>query len=196
MSLRKAIVARETSETSVRVELGIDGSGAASIRTGIRMFDHLLAQVARHGLFDLTVSANGDDQHHVVEDVGICFGRALNEALGDKAGIVRMAHAVVPMDEALSLVAIDVSGRGGAYVSAPFTHAYVGDMESDMVRHFLVTLAAESRTTIHARVECGENDHHKAESLFKSLARALYGACALDARRGSDVPSTKGVIEA
>jgi len=165
------------------------------MNTGIRMFDHLLTQVSRHGLFDLSISASGDNQHHVVEDVAICMGRALTEALGDKAGIVRMADAVVPMDEALSCVAVDLSGRGAAYVSAPFSTPVIGDLESDMVRHFLVTFASEAKLTLHARVECGQNDHHKAESLFKALARALDNCCRRDERRGSAVPSSKGVIE-
>lgn len=195
MKSRNAAVARETSETTVRVDLMIDGSGQSRMNTGIRMFDHLLTQVSRHGLFDLGVSASGDNQHHVVEDVAICLGRALNEALGDKVGIVRMAQAIVPMDEALSLVAVDLSGRGGAYISAPFSAAAIGDLESDMVRHFLVTFASEAKLTLHARVECGENDHHKAESLFKALARSLDACCACDPRRGSDVPSSKGMLE-
>jgi imidazoleglycerol-phosphate dehydratase len=195
MKSRTASVSRETSETTVRVELMLEGTGQSRMSTGIRMFDHLLTQISRHGLFDLNVSASGDNQHHVVEDVAICLGRALNEALGDKAGIVRMAQAIVPMDEALSLVAIDVSGRGAAYVSAPFTAAAIGDLESDMVRHFLLTFASEAKLTLHARVECGENDHHKAESLFKALARALDMCCALDPRRAGQVPSSKGVLE-
>jgi imidazoleglycerol-phosphate dehydratase len=159
------------------------------------MFDHFLTQIARHGMFDLEVSASGDDQHHIVEDVAICLGRAFNEALGDKRGIARMAHALVPMDEALAMVAIDLSGRGGAYVVLPFAGAMIGDLESDMVRHFLLTFATEGRFTLHARIEAGMNDHHKAESLFKALARTLDGACHIDARRQGDVPSSKGVIE-
>jgi len=159
------------------------------------MFDHLLTQIARHGLFDVMIAADGDDQHHVVEDVAICLGRALNEALGDRAGVVRMAHAVVPMDEALSLVAIDLSGRGGAEVSAPFAASHIGDLESDLVRHFLVSLASEAKVTLHARVESGLNDHHRAESLFKALARALDGACRIDPRREGIVPSSKGMLE-
>jgi len=195
MKPRSSRVSRETSETRVAVDLTVDGAGRASIDTGIRMFDHLLTQIARHGLFDLTIAAAGDDQHHVVEDVAICLGRALNEALGDRAGVVRMAHAVVPMDEALSLVSIDLSGRGGAVVSAPFATPHVGDLESDLVRHFLVSLASEAKMTLHARVESGLTDHHKAESLFKALARALDGACRIDPRREGSVPSSKGILE-
>jgi imidazoleglycerol-phosphate dehydratase len=146
MKDRTANVVRETSETAVRIELDIDGTGVSQIASGVRMFDHLLAQLARHGMFDLKVTARGDDQHHMVEDVAICLGKALNEALGDKKGIVRMSHALVPMDEALSMVAVDVSGRGGAVILAPFSTATIGDLESDLVRHFLTTFAVELTT--------------------------------------------------
>jgi imidazoleglycerol-phosphate dehydratase len=192
---REAIVTRDTTETKVKVRLAIDGSGRSEVQSGVRMFDHFLTQIARHGMFDLEVSASGDDQHHTVEDVAICLGRAFNEALGDKAGISRMAQAVVPMDEALSMVAIDISGRGAGYVTAPFSGAMIGDMESDMVRHFLLTFATEGRLTLHACIEAGLNDHHKAESLFKALARALDSACTIDSRRVGEVPSSKGVLE-
>lgn len=195
MSSRTARVLRDTSETSIRIELTVDGTGFSDVNTGIRMFDHLVTQVARHGVFDLTVVASGDDQHHVVEDVAICLGRAFNEALGDRQAIARMAHAVVPMDEALCMVAVDMSGRGGGYVSAPFATSTIGDLESDMVRHFLTTFAAEAKATLHARIECGLNDHHKAEALFKALARALDGACRTDPRRTGSIPSSKGLLE-
>lgn len=195
MSCRSAQISRETAETNVHVRLTIDGAGAADIHTGVRMFDHFLSQVARHGLLDLAVTASGDDQHHVVEDVAICLGRALNEALGEKKGIVRMGHAVVPMDEAVSTVAIDISGRGLAVVSAPFSASMIGDLESDLVRHFFQTFAAEGRLTLHGRIDAGVNDHHKAESLFKGLGRALDAACALDPRRQGAIPSTKNVLE-
>lgn len=195
MSDRTARIDRQTSETNVLVELAIDGSGASDISTGVRMLDHFLTQIARHGLFDIKVSATGDDQHHLAEDVAMCLGKAFNEALGDKAGIVRMAHAMVPMDEALSVVAIDISGRGNATVDAPFSAPMIGDLESDMVRHVLGTFASEARLTLHARVECGMNDHHKAEALFKALACALRNACSFDSRRAGTIPSSKGVLE-
>jgi imidazoleglycerol-phosphate dehydratase len=195
MSSRTATVVRNTEETRIKVSFSIDGSGHADVQSGIRMFDHLLTQIARHGLFDLTVSASGDDQHHTVEDVGICLGKALNDALGDKRGIARMGHASVPMDEALSSVAVDLSGRGFGHIDAPFAHSLIADMESDMVRHFLLTFAAEGRMTLHARIDYGMNDHHKAESLFKALARALDHACRIDERRHGDVPSSKGMLE-
>ncbi len=195
MSYRAAAVSRETAETRVKVDLLLDGVGKSDVHTGIRMFDHFLTQIARHGLFDLVITASGDDQHHTVEDVAICLGRVFNEGLGDKKGIIRMSHAMVPMDEALCVVAVDMSGRGGGYVSVPFRGAMIGDLESDMVRHFLVTFAIEARITLHARVEYGQNDHHKAEALFKSLAMALDAACKLDDRREGEVPSSKGMIE-
>jgi len=159
------------------------------------MFDHLLTQVARHGLVNLVVSASGDDQHHVIEDVAICLGRALNEALGDKQGIARMADAMVPMDDALALVALDFSGRGQAVLSLPFSSGFISDLEADMVRHFLLTLSTEGRFTLHCRIESGINDHHKAEAVFKSLGRALDAATRLDPRRQGTVPSTKGMLE-
>ncbi|NLE94247.1 MAG: imidazoleglycerol-phosphate dehydratase HisB [Dehalococcoidia bacterium] len=195
MSCRAAQISRDTAETRIQVRLSLDGTGATDIRTGVKMFDHFLSQVARHGLLDLVVTASGDDQHHVVEDVAICLGRALNEALGEKKGIVRMGHAVVPMDEAISMVSVDISGRGLAVISAPFDTSMIGDLESDLVRHFFQTLAAEGRITLHARIDAGVNDHHKAESLFKALGRALDAACAIDPRRQDSIPSTKNVLE-
>ncbi len=194
MSCRKGRSARQTTETKVDVELNLDGAGESRIGTGIQMLDHFLTQIARHGMLDLSITATGDDQHHVVEDVAICFGQALSQALGDKRGIVRMAHALVPMDEALSCVAIDISGRGGAHLTAPFSHATISELEADMVRHFFISLAVEARITLHARVEAGENDHHKAESLFKAFGRALRCACAKDPRSIDVVPSSKGTL--
>ncbi len=195
MSSRAVCMTRETSETRVRVELCVDGTGVSDVNCGIRMFDHFLTQVAHHGMFDIVVTASGDDQHHTVEDVAICLGKAFNEALADRKGIVRMAHAIVPMDEALCVVAVDISGRGGGYVSAPFSGVKIGDLESDMVRHFLVTFATEARITLHARVETGLNDHHKAEALFKALGRALDGACIVEPRGEGGIPSSKGMLE-
>jgi imidazoleglycerol-phosphate dehydratase len=195
MAERRATVARETAETNVRVELNIDGTGACEVTTGVRMLDHLLEQVARHGFLDIKVSASGDDQHHVVEDVGICLGQAVGQALGNKEGLVRLAESTVPMDEALSQVAVDISGRPWAVVDLPLSGVDVGDLEADMVRHFLVSLASEARVTLHARILYGTNDHHKAESLFKALGRALDAATQIDERRADVVPSSKGRIE-
>lgn len=192
---RKATISRETKEATIKVSLSLDGSGQQELMTGIRMFDHLLAQLAQHGLFDLRISANGNDPHHVIEDVGICLGKALGKALGDKQGIVRMADATVPMDDALVHVAIDISGRGWAQLDASFSDRDIGDMPSDLVTHFLASFAAEARLNLHARVLAGSNDHHKAEALFKAFARALDAATRVDPRLAGRVPSTKEVIE-
>jgi len=195
MNERKATVARETAETNVRVELNIDGSGQFQITTGIRMFDHLLSHLAQHGVFDIKISASGPDQHHVVEDVAISLGKTFNQALGKKQGIVRMAHAVVPMDEALAEVAVDIGGRVYSIIEADFNEANIGDMDADLVRHFLVSLASEAKINLYAKVLSGINDHHKAEALFKALARALDTATRIDERIAGRVPSTKEVIE-
>lgn len=195
MAERKAKVTRETAETSIRVELNIDGIGEFEVTTGIRMFDHLLTQLARHGIFDLKISATGVDQHHVVEDVAISLGKAFNQALGRKQGIVRMAHAVVPMDETRAMVAVDIGGRAYSVVEVCFTDVTIDELSSDLVRHFLVSFAAEAKVNLHARVIIGVNDHHKAEALFKALARALDSATRIDERIIDRVPSTKEVIE-
>ena len=195
MAERKAKVIRETAETTIRVELNIDGSGQFEITTGIRMFDHLLTQLAQHGVFDIKISASGPDQHHVVEDVAISLGKAFNQALGKKRGIVRMAHAVVPMDEALAAVAVDICGRPYSVIEAVFNETDIGDMDADLVRHFLVSFASEARINLHAKVVSGINDHHKAEAMFKALGRALDSATQIDERILGRVPSTKEVIE-
>ena len=195
MAERKAKVVRETAETNVKVELNIDGSGQFQITTGIRMFDHLLTQLAQHGVFDIKISASGPDQHHVVEDVAISLGKAFRQAMKEKQGIVRMAHAVVPMDEALAAVAVDIGGRVYSTVEADFSEASIGDLDADLVRHFLVSLASEARINLHAKVLSGINDHHKAEALFKALARALDSATRIDERLIGRIPSTKEVIE-
>lgn len=195
MRERKAMVTRETAETSVKVVLNVDGRGEFEVTTGIRMFDHLLAQLAHHGFFDMRISASGPDQHHVVEDVAICLGKAFAQALGKKEGIVRMGHALVPMDEALAMVAVDIGGRVYSAVDAGFKEANIGDLNADMVRHFLVSFASEGKMNIHARILGGINDHHKAEALFKALGRALDLATQIDERISGRIPSTKEVIE-
>jgi len=195
MAGRKASVTRRTKETSVKAEVNIDGSSKYEITTGILFFDHMLCQLAQHGIFDLKISANGPDQHHVVEDVAISLGRAFNQALGDKQGIVRMAHAVVPMDEAVALVALDISGRGHAIIETSIKEAVISEMHSDLVHHFFVSFAQEARINIHAWVLSGKNDHHKAEALFKALARALDQATRLDPRISGTLPSTKDSID-
>lgn len=195
MTERRASVKRDTKETTISTEINIDGTGEYEIRTGLRLFDHLLSQLARHGLFDIKISATGNDQHHLVEDVAICLGKVFNQALGEREGITRMAHALVPMDEALALVAVDIGGRGYCQVEASFGSETMSELTTDLVRHFLESFAIEGRLNLHARVMTGVNDHHKAEALFKALARALDAATKVDPRLGKKVPSTKGVIE-
>ena len=193
---RGAIVNRATGETKVSVELTLDGKGVCKAKTGIGMLDHLIEQIARHGLFDITVEAKGDmktGQHHTLEDVAICLGQAFDKALGDRKGIARMGHAVVPMDEALSLVAIDISGRGFGVVEAPIEGKDVGGLDTDLVRHFLQTFATEAKLTLHARLMAKGNDHHKVECLFKALAKSLDIATRID-ERVVDIPSTKGKL--
>jgi len=180
------------------VHIDLDGSGISEIFTGIRFLDHMLEQIARHGRIDLTVEAQGDidvDAHHTVEDVGLCLGRALDAALGDRVGITRMGHAIVPLDEALAMVAIDLGGRGYAMIDAKLNTPSIGALPTELVPHFLETLAREARMTLHASVKSGANDHHKAEALFKALARALDQASRIDPRAEGVLPSTKGVID-
>ena len=193
---RRAQVHRQTRETNVSVSLVLDGTGRYDLETGIGFLDHMLAQLAAHGLLDLTVRARGDlevDEHHTVEDVAIALGQALDAALGDRRGLVRMAHAYAPLDEALARVVLDLSGRPYAVVDAHFEAPRLGTMDSDLVVHFLETLATHARLGLHAHLLYGRNDHHRAEALFKALARALDAASRRDARR-QGVPSTKGVL--
>jgi len=191
---RKATIKRQTRETTIALEFKIDGSGTSEMNTGNRMLDHLIAQVARHGVFDIRVSANGDDVHHVVEDVGLALGQAFNEALGEKRGIVRMADVAVPMDEALTTVAVDIGGRGYAVLDLEFAKNDMFDFPTDLVRHFLEAFAAEARINLHAKTAYGVNDHHKAEALFKGLGRALDAATQIDPRIVGELPSTKEMI--
>ena len=192
---RLSVVNRETSETRISLEFNIDGSGQYRIDTGIKMFDHFLTQVARHGRFDLKISATGDDEHHLAEDVAICLGEALVEALGEKRGIIRMADATVPMDDALAKVAVDISGRGYTVLELPFSDNDMAGFPTDLIRHFLESLAAEAKINLHARFVYGVNDHHRAEALFKALGRALDMATKIDERIGGELPSTKDLIE-
>jgi Imidazoleglycerol-phosphate dehydratase len=195
MGNRTAAIKRETRETSISLKLDIDGTGKYETATGIRMFDHLLSQLARHGAFDIDVSATGDDPHHLVEDVAICLGRAFLEALGERRGITRMADATVPMDEALSTVAVDISGRGYSVLDLSFSDNDMMGFPSDLIRHFLETFAAESRMNLHARTVYGTNDHHRAEALFKALGKALDRATRIDERNPAALPSTKEWME-
>ena len=195
MEKRTAIVKRETRETNISLELSIDGSGKWEVNTGITMFDHLLAQLAQHGVFDIKISASGSDQHHVVEDVALCLGRAFGEALGEKRGIVRMANALVPMDDTLAMVVVDIGGRGYTVLELPFTDNDMAGFPTDLIRHFLESFASEARLNLHARILYGINDHHKAEALFKALGRALDTATRIDERISGELPSTKDLPE-
>ncbi|MCH2525839.1 MAG: imidazoleglycerol-phosphate dehydratase HisB [Dehalococcoidia bacterium] len=190
-------ITRDTKESQVTVELNLDGTAQAKVDTPNGMLNHLVEQIARHGLIDISVIAKGDlspGWHHLVEDVGIVLGQALRSALGEGRGIVRVAHSLVPLDETLALVALDLGGRPYAVVTAPFSGTDLGDMPSDLVRHFLEVFALEARINLHAEIIRGTNDHHKAEAIFKALARSLRDATKIDDRASQDVPSTKGTI--
>lgn len=194
---RQGSCARKTAETDVSVVWVVDGTGECVADTGIPFLDHMLAQLAKHGVFDLQVKARGDlqvDEHHTVEDVAIALGRALDSALGDRRGLNRMGDALVPLDEALARVSVDLGGRGFAVVAADLSGGGVGGLGGGMLAHFLRSFAQEGRLTLHADVLRGENDHHRVEALFKALARALSQACRIDPRRSDVVPSTKGVL--
>ena len=195
MANRISTVKRETKETNISLELNIDGTGKWEIVTGVAMFDHLLAQLTQHGLFDITLTAKGDDQHHLAEDVAICLGKAFGEALGEKRGLVRMADAVVPMDDALATVALDISGRGYTVLDLSFADNDMTGFPTDLIRHFLESFATEARLNLHAGFVYGTNDHHKAEALFKALGRALGMATRIDERITGELPSTKERIE-
>lgn len=194
--MRQAHIERHTKETQITLSLNLDGVGQANIHTSIGFLDHMLTIFAAHGLFDLTIQASGDlyiDEHHTAEDTFICLGKALHQTLGNRRGVVRTAHSYVPMDEALAFVAVDLGGRPYCVFDAKFTTPRLGGLGTDLIFHLFETLATHGRLNLHARVLYGHNDHHKAEALFKALARALDSATALDPRR-QDVPSTKGTL--
>jgi len=195
MTDRRKVITRETKETNISLELDLDGSGRWEIATGIKMFDHLLSQLARHGVFDIKLTATGDDPHHLVEDVGVCLGKAITGALGEKRGIVRTADASVPMDDALAGVVLDLGGRAYTVLEMSFQDNDMFGFPTDLIRHFLESLAGEARMNLHARVAYGTNDHHKAEALFKALGRALDKATRIDQRLGGELPSTKDLLE-
>ena len=192
---RQSTVKRGTKETNVSLELNLDGSGKWEINTGISMFDHLLTQLAQHGVFDIKISATSSDQHHLVEDVAICLGKAFGEALGEKRGIVRMGDATVPMDDALAVVVVDIGGRGYTVLDLPFSDNDMAGFPTDLIRHFLESFAVEARLNLHAKIIYGINDHHKAEALFKALGRALDKATRIDERISGELPSTKEFLE-
>ena len=196
--MRQAQVERTTKETSISVYLNLDGRGEAKVQTGIGFLDHMLTLLAGHGLFDLRVKAKGDlavDEHHTAEDVFICLGKAVDQALADRRGLVRTAHSYVPMDETLARVVVDLGGRPYCVFQADFVTPRLGQLGTDLLFHLFESLAIHGRLNLHATVLYGRNDHHKAEALFKALARALDQATRLDPRR-QDVPSTKGTLVA
>jgi imidazoleglycerol-phosphate dehydratase len=195
--MRRAQVRRETTETRIAVELNLDGTGAYSVSTGIGFLDHMLEQLSRHSLIDLTVEAKGDlhiDQHHTVEDTGLAIGEALAKALGDKKGIRRYADALSPMDETLTRVAIDISGRPFLVWKTEFSQKRLGEMDTEMFEHWFQSFAQTGGLTLHVETLYGTNNHHIAESAFKGLARALRGAVEIDPRKADAIPSTKGTL--
>jgi imidazoleglycerol-phosphate dehydratase len=192
---RKATIQRNTKETNIDLEFDIDGHGKWEINTGIKMFDHLLSLFAKHGVFDIKLAANGDDMHHIIEDVGICLGKAFQQALGDKKGIVRMASFSAAMDETLATVVVDIGGRGYPVIKADLKGNDMSGFPADMVRHFLEAFATEARINLHAFIVYGTNDHHKAEALFKALGRALDAATRIDERIAGVLPTTKDYLE-
>ena len=197
MEQRKGSVSRETSETRISVSVDLDGTGEYRIETGCGMFDHLLAQISRHGLIDLEVAAEGDSHvgwHHLVEDTAISLGRAVRDALGDASGITRTAHAFVPLDETLAFAAVDLGGRGYAVIDADIGEADLGGLSGSLIGHFLESFAHEGKLNLHVKLLYGANNHHKAEAVFKALARALRTASERDPRRVGGIPSTKDVI--
>ena len=192
--MRSATVHRQTKETDITIEINLDGRGNAMVDTGIGFFDHMLNSFAKHGLVDLMVKAKGDlcvDDHHTVEDVGIAPGEAYRNALGDKAGIERFGHALVPMDDSLATVAVDISGRGYSAFRADFKYPKIGEYSTAMTRHFIDSFARSAGITINVKIE-GEDDHHMVEAMFKALGLALLMATAKNEKRG--IPSTKGVL--
>ncbi|MCB9997824.1 MAG: imidazoleglycerol-phosphate dehydratase HisB [Methylobacteriaceae bacterium] len=195
--MRRATVQRKTKETDISLAIALDGSGKSAISTGIGFFDHMLDQIARHGLFDLEIAAKGDlhiDDHHTVEDVGIALGQAIKQALGDRKGIRRYATAHVPMDEALTRVSLDLSGRAFLVFDTQFPTPKIGTFDTELVREFFQALAGNCGANVHVDNIRGANSHHIAESCFKALARALREAVEIDPRQSDAIPSTKGVL--
>jgi len=197
MSERKASISRNTLETKIKVSINLDGTGQSSFNTGVPFLDHMLDQVARHGMIDIDVEANGDldiDAHHTVEDIGITLGQAFSEAIGDKKGIRRYGHAYVPLDEALSRVVIDFSGRPGMEYHATYTRARIGDFDVDLLHEFFQGFINHAQATLHIDCIRGVNAHHIAETIFKAFGRAVRMAIERDERMGDTLPSTKGSL--
>ncbi|AHF02009.1 imidazoleglycerol-phosphate dehydratase [Thiomicrospira aerophila AL3] len=197
MNARKADIERNTLETKIKLSVNLDGTGLADFNTGVPFFEHMLDQIARHGLIDLSIKADGDlhiDDHHTVEDIGIALGQALLNAVGDKRGIVRYGHAYVPLDEALSRVVIDLSGRPGLVFNANFTREKIGQFDTQLVEEFFQAFANNARVTLHIDNLDGKNAHHQVETIFKAFGRALRMALSADQRMQDQLPSTKGAL--
>ncbi len=195
--MRKAQIARKTKETAIEVRVDLDGTGVSNISTGVGFFDHMLDQIARHSLIDINVTAKGDlhiDPHHTVEDTGIALGQAIRQALGDARGITRFADALQPMDETLTRVAVDLSGRPYLVFRTVFTRPKIGEFDTELVREFFQALTTHAGMNLHIETLYGENSHHIAESAFKGVARALRTAVTIDPRRSGEIPSTKGSL--
>ena len=194
--MRTATVERKTLETEIKINLNLDGTGKKNISTGVKFFDHMLEQIASHGYFDMDISANSldKDQHHVVEDVALALGEAFRKAIGDKKGINRYGYTIIPMDESLSLVSIDISGRPFCGFTAEIGEELVSEFETALVKHFFVSFATTAMITLHIRLLDGDDPHHKIESMFKAFARALNIACSVNQAHADALPSTKGVL--
>ncbi|HEY9017886.1 imidazoleglycerol-phosphate dehydratase HisB [Thiomicrospira sp.] len=195
--MRTAQVERNTLETQIKLSVNLDGTGEAKLNTGVPFFEHMLDQIARHGLIDIDIQANGDthiDDHHTVEDIGIALGQAIRQAVGDKKGITRYGHAYVPLDESLSRVVIDLSGRPGLVFNANFTRAQIGQFETELVAEFFQGFVNHAQATLHIDNIRGQNAHHQAETIFKAFGRALRMALSDDSRMGGQLPSTKGSL--
>ena len=195
--MRSALVTRNTLETKIAVELNLDGSGKVKLDTGLHFLEHMLDQVARHGLIDMDINAKGDlhiDAHHTVEDIGITLGQAFNQAVGDKKGLRRYGHAYVPLDEALSRVVLDISGRPGLVFNCEFVRSSIGEFDVDLIREFFQGFVNHALVTLHIDNLAGDNAHHQAETIFKAFGRALRVALELDPRMAGVMPSTKGTL--
>ena len=195
--MRKGVIERSTTQTSIKVRIGLEGRGRYQVSTGIRFFDHMLELTARHGAFDLEIEARGDldvDQHHTVEDVGIALGEAVGQALGTRRGINRAGYFVMPMDETLAVAAIDLSGRPHAVVNHGVRTRLVGDLQSELITDFFEGFAIGARANVHVKVLYGRSSHHRVEAVFKAFARALRVACSNDRQLGRMLPSTKGLL--
>jgi imidazoleglycerol-phosphate dehydratase len=195
--MRSAEIKRKTNETDIKIKLKIDGRGKGDIKSPIGFFNHMLETLTRHSRFDIVARINGDievDQHHLVEDTGLCLGRALNKALGEKKGINRAGFFIHPMDEALAMVAIDISGRTFLKFSGNFRGDKIGELKTDVIQDFFAGFANGCQCTLHIQLMCGRSDHHKLEAIFKAFARALNQACGINNKKIKDIPSTKGVL--